>query len=214
MASPRPVGRESWLDRALRDYRVLLLDQRGTGRSPPVTWRVLEARGDATAQAGYLAHFRADSIVADAELIRRELIGDRPWTVLGQSRLSFSAGPLYAILHEACYAQGAATRWSAQRVRAEFPEFAALAALETGAPVLFTGEMVYPWLFQTDPVLRPVADAAELIAQWEPGRGCTTRRCWPTTGCPRPRRSTWTTCTCPRRSRSPRPVRSAACGRG
>src|SRR5204862_3690014 len=31
-ASPRPAGRESWLDRALDDYRVLLLDQRGTGR--------------------------------------------------------------------------------------------------------------------------------------------------------------------------------------
>jgi len=28
----RPEGRESWLDRALSDYRVLLLDQRGTGR--------------------------------------------------------------------------------------------------------------------------------------------------------------------------------------
>ena len=36
-ASPRPVGRESWLDRALKDYRVLLLDQRGTGRSTPAT---------------------------------------------------------------------------------------------------------------------------------------------------------------------------------
>jgi alpha/beta hydrolase fold len=32
-----------------------------------------------------LTHFRADSIVLDAELIRRELAGDRPWSVLGQS---------------------------------------------------------------------------------------------------------------------------------
>ena len=31
----RPAGRESWLDRALNDYRVLLLDQRGTGRLLP-----------------------------------------------------------------------------------------------------------------------------------------------------------------------------------
>jgi pimeloyl-ACP methyl ester carboxylesterase len=31
----RPQGRDSWLDRALTEYRVLLLDQRGTGRSTP-----------------------------------------------------------------------------------------------------------------------------------------------------------------------------------
>ena len=31
-AAQRPVGRETWLDRALDGYRVLLLDQRGTGR--------------------------------------------------------------------------------------------------------------------------------------------------------------------------------------
>ena len=35
----RPAGREAWLDRALDDYRVLLLDQRGTGRSTPATGR-------------------------------------------------------------------------------------------------------------------------------------------------------------------------------
>src|ERR1017187_573818 len=35
MAAPRPVGRDSWLDRALSDFRVLLLDQRGTGGAPP-----------------------------------------------------------------------------------------------------------------------------------------------------------------------------------
>ena len=33
LRSARPEGREPWLNRALEDYRVLLLDQRGTGRS-------------------------------------------------------------------------------------------------------------------------------------------------------------------------------------
>ena len=36
--APRPTGRPSspaWLERALRDFRVLMLDQRGTGRSTP-----------------------------------------------------------------------------------------------------------------------------------------------------------------------------------
>ena len=84
-AADRPVGRSGWLDRALREYRVLLLDQRGTGRSTPATRQTLAALGTAAAQAQYLAHFRADAIVADAELIRGQLTGGAPWTVLGQS---------------------------------------------------------------------------------------------------------------------------------
>jgi pimeloyl-ACP methyl ester carboxylesterase len=295
--SPRPVGRETWLDRALRDYRVLLLDQRGTGRSTPAGRQSLARRGSAQEQARYLAHFRADSIVLDAELIRRQLTGGGPWSVLGQSfggfctvsylsfaphglreafltgglpgldataddvyrltypqvarrnaahyarypqdeelareiarhlaehkvllpdgapltveafqaigpllgqstgshqlhylledafaggelsdafryqvqaKLSFASAPLYAVLHEACYAQGTATRWSAQRIRTAFPEFDASAALEGVAPLLFTGEMIYPWMLDTDPALRPLREAAEIIADrdgWPP----------------------------------------------
>ena len=286
----RPEGRESWLNRALEDYRVLLLDQRGTGRSCPANRKTL-ARLDPRAQADYLTHFRADSIVLDAELIRRELT-DEPWSVLGQSfggmcavtylsfaphgireafitgglpgltvtaddvyrrtyrtvaaknaahyerypddvdrvrqvadylaehevrlpdgaplpvqafqsagamlgqsggshalhylledpfagdelsdaflsammnELSFAAGPLYALLHEASYAQGFATRWSAQRIRAEFGEFA-----PGTAPLYFTGEMIYPWMIDADPVLRPLREAADILAErddWPP----------------------------------------------
>jgi pimeloyl-ACP methyl ester carboxylesterase len=287
----RPVGREAWLDRALRDFRVLLLDQRGTGRSTPANRLTLSNLGGAAAQAAYLAHFRADSIVADAELIRPQVTGGAPWSVLGQSfggfctvsylslapggireafiagglpglavtaddvyrltygqvaasnrahyerypqdveqarnvaralsasrvvlpdgsrltverfqsvgqmlgsstgshrlhylledpfagtqlsddflqrvhqQLTFAAGPLYAVLHEACYAQGAATNWSAQRIRAEFTEFDAAPAVDGTQPLLFTGEMIYPWVFEHDPVLRPLADAAALLAR-------------------------------------------------
>ena len=42
------------------------------------------------AQADYLQHFRADNIVRDAEAIRRQLIGDKRWTVLGQSFGAFA----------------------------------------------------------------------------------------------------------------------------
>ncbi len=291
MASPRPHGRESWLDRALRDYRVLLLDQRGTGRSTPANRLTLADLGGPEQQARYLTHFRADSIVADAELIRKRLTDERPWSVLGQSfggfcavrylsaapeglaevlitgglpglattaddvyratypiteaknlahydrypgdadqaraiarhlagrevrlpsgqpltvrafqslghalgmstgsdtlhyllaeafdggelsdafryqvqaQLSFAPAPLYAALHEACYAQRTATRWAAQRVLAEFPAFSAEAAVDGDGPVLFTGEVIYPWMFADDPVLRPLAEAAEILAQ-------------------------------------------------
>ncbi len=36
-------------------------------------------------------------------------------------RVGFARAPLYAVLHEACYAQGQATRWAAQRVRGRVP---------------------------------------------------------------------------------------------
>jgi pimeloyl-ACP methyl ester carboxylesterase len=79
-----PTG---WMVRALKDYRVLLLDQRGTGRSTPVG----EIPGETPAeQAAYLTHFRADSIVRDAELIREEL-GVERWSVLGQSFGGFTS---------------------------------------------------------------------------------------------------------------------------
>ncbi|WP_367038969.1 alpha/beta fold hydrolase [Streptomyces sp. Je 1-332] len=87
----RFVGKEAWLGRALQDYRVLLLDQRGTGSSTPATRQTLPLRGGPREQADYLTHFRADSIVRDCELIRRELTGGAPWTVLGQSFGGFCA---------------------------------------------------------------------------------------------------------------------------
>ncbi|MDF3290112.1 alpha/beta fold hydrolase [Streptomyces silvisoli] len=300
--SPRPLGRDSWLSRALDDYRVLLLDQRGTGRSTPANRQTLPKRGDAAAQAAYLAHFRADAIVADCELIRRQLVGaDGQWSVLGQSfggfctltylsfapqgvreafitgglaglrssardvyraayprverknrrhyerypqdaelaqavvrhlrdhqvrlpdgavltpeafqslgimlgtsngshtlhylledaflpgsgertlsdsflsevqgHLSFAANPLYAVLHESIYGQRSVssqcTGWAAEAVRAEFPQFDAEKALSGDGPLLFTGEMIYPWMFTADPVLEPLREAAEFLASRE-----------------------------------------------
>jgi len=78
----RPTAPPSgWQKRAIADYRVLLIDQRGTGRSTPVG----DIPGDAPeAQATYMTHLRADSIVRDAELIRKDLGIDR-WSILGQS---------------------------------------------------------------------------------------------------------------------------------
>ncbi|WP_333773971.1 alpha/beta fold hydrolase [Streptomyces sp. IBSBF 3136] len=298
----RFVGRQAWLDRALKDYRVLLLDQRGTGRSTPATRQTLPLRGGPAAQADHLTRFRADSIVRDCEAVRREVTGGAPWTVLGQSfggfctvsylslapeglstavitgglpsldahaddvyraayprverkvtahyarypqdverarriadhllthdvvlpggyrltveafqslglmlgasdgshrlhylledafvrtpggtelsdsfqeqaqsLLSYAGHPLYALAHESIYGQDARpTAWAAERVRSEFPQFDAAKALAGDTPVLFTGETVHPWMFETDPALRPLRETAELLAartDWEP----------------------------------------------
>jgi pimeloyl-ACP methyl ester carboxylesterase len=74
----------SWLDEALEHYRVVLLDQRGTGLSTPVG-RIEQIPGhDVAAKAEYLTHFRADAIVRDCELLREHL-GVERWSLLGQS---------------------------------------------------------------------------------------------------------------------------------
>ncbi|MBJ7451692.1 MAG: alpha/beta fold hydrolase, partial [Blastococcus sp.] len=65
--------------------RVVLLDQRGTGRSSRVTGAAVERFPDARAAADHLLAFRADSIVSDAEHVRTTLYGGRRWTTLGQS---------------------------------------------------------------------------------------------------------------------------------
>ncbi|MFJ9738545.1 alpha/beta fold hydrolase [Streptomyces sp. NPDC101166] len=87
----RSVGKPGWLGRALKEFRVLLLDQRGTGHSSPVNRQTLPLRGGPAEQADHLTRFRADSIVRDCELVRREVTGGAPWTVLGQSYGGFCA---------------------------------------------------------------------------------------------------------------------------
>jgi pimeloyl-ACP methyl ester carboxylesterase len=269
----RHPSNPAWLDRALQEFRVLMLDQRGTGRSTPIG--TLPGM-TAAEQAEYLAHFRADSIVRDAECIRHSL-GGEPWSVLGQSfgglcavtylshapvglrevficggmgpigarvdgvyrstyarvkaagleyyerypedrarvlalhrslkkedvrlpsgdrltsrrlrqlgallgmsagaerlhhilelpfdslaflhdvdaELNYARNPLYVILHEACWADGKATQWSAERMLSSYLDL---------DPELFTGEHMYPWMFEEYSGLAPLAEAAGLLA--------------------------------------------------
>src|SRR5438046_8924215 len=74
----RPEGRDSWLNRALEYYRVLLLDQRGTGRSSPANRKTLTRLAAAVpqAQATYMTHFRACSIGLHAQRITSNLTAE------------------------------------------------------------------------------------------------------------------------------------------
>ena len=84
--SPRLTGNSSWHKKALKKYRLLLLDQRGTGLSSPINTQTLAKFGTGEDQADYLGHFRVDNIVNDAEAIRKALLGeDEKWSVMGQS---------------------------------------------------------------------------------------------------------------------------------
>ena len=291
---PRPMTNSGWIKKALDDYHILLLDSRGNGRSSVILPQTLAQRGAPAHQARYLKHFRADSIVRDGEVIRRQFLGDNSqWSLLGQSyggfcsitylslfpealrevyntgglpplsdhpdvyyrhtypevarktakffarypqdqelcsrildhlnrhevmlptggRLTprrfqqlgfllgmddgrenlhhllegafcrtaagdelaypflrafenaqpFETNPIFALLHEMCYTQGFASRWSAERIRAEFPA----TTWAPGRPPSFTGEMIYPWMFDEFPRLKPLKEAAELLAQDE-----------------------------------------------
>jgi len=81
--SPRQNGFNGWVKRVMQQYRVLLLDQRGTGNSSVISHQTL-AHLTPSEQADYLTHFRADNIVRDAEFIREKL-GVAKWSILGQS---------------------------------------------------------------------------------------------------------------------------------
>lgn len=85
---------------------------------------------------------------------------------------SFDTNPLYALLHESIYCQGASSRWAAHRIRSnEENKFDAVKAAKEGRPVLFTGEMIFPWMFDEIHALTPFKDAAHLLAgkeDWPP----------------------------------------------
>jgi hypothetical protein len=56
--------------------------------------------------------------------------------------IDFDTNPLYAIMHEAIYCQGAASKWAAHRVRQELgDQFDAVKSVSNGRRVLFTGEV-------------------------------------------------------------------------
>ena len=54
--------------------------------------------------------------------------------------------------------------WSAERMYQEFPEFCVEPNLSQGRPLLFTGEMIFSWMFSDYAMMSPMKDAAQILA--------------------------------------------------
>lgn len=88
-----------------------------------------------------------------------------------QDTQSWDTNIIYAILHEAIYCQAnQSSRWSAERLLTEEP-FATdfqwrLEELQNSdKPIYFTGEMIYPFMFDDFAELRPLKQVANLLAE-------------------------------------------------
>jgi proline iminopeptidase len=107
-ASPRPMAGEGWIAEAIKTHRVLLVDQRGTGRSSRVESRFIAGLGG-TEGAAFLRCFLSDSIVADLEALRHRVFAGVRWQLLGQSYGGFIALSYLSRAPEglsACYIAG------------------------------------------------------------------------------------------------------------
>lgn len=84
--APRPGNfKDGWIGEALKTHRVILMDERGTGLSTRLDALTLSEFDTVDDQANYIKHFRADSMVEDAERLRAIINGGKPWASLGQS---------------------------------------------------------------------------------------------------------------------------------
>lgn len=85
--SPRPLNpySDGWFCEALKYFKVILPDQRGTGRSSQVDGALISSLKNSQQQADYLHYFLADSIVRDCEYLRHCVFQAQKWVTLGQS---------------------------------------------------------------------------------------------------------------------------------
>jgi proline iminopeptidase len=107
--SPRPGFGPVWLTEALKTHRVILLDQRGTGRSSRIQASRMASFAPAEQLADTLCLYRADSIVRDAEHLRKTVFGGKQWETLAQSYGGFITMTYLSLAPEglsACYVAG------------------------------------------------------------------------------------------------------------
>ena len=85
-----------------------------------------------------------------------------------QDSNNFDTNVLYSVLHEPIYCQARASNWAAERIMAtHFTQFYwPPRTKEAGLyPPLFTGEMIFSWMFVDYAELRPLAQVAGLLAK-------------------------------------------------
>jgi len=87
-----------------------------------------------------------------------------------QNTLSFASHPLYALVHEPCYAQAGSPRRGRRAGARRVPEFSPERATSGDAPLLFTGRPIIRGIPHGSR-LRPLREAADLLAErtdWAP----------------------------------------------
>ncbi|KAI9877428.1 MAG: hypothetical protein M1830_003913 [Pleopsidium flavum] len=92
----------------------------------------------------------------------------RPTLSIIERFLDFDDTVLYAVLHESCYLQGRASRWSADRIMQSLPRFRLNHSGEDddeSRAIYFTGEMIYKDMFEDYVELRKLRETAHLIAE-------------------------------------------------
>ncbi|EDU45717.1 proline iminopeptidase [Pyrenophora tritici-repentis] len=88
----------------------------------------------------------------------------RPTVLALEAAQSWDTNVIYALLHEPIYCQGTAANWSAERLLPKYPEFS-LSRVDSDDPVFFTGEMIYPFMFDCYPELAKLKTVGMLLAE-------------------------------------------------
>ncbi|EMD96940.1 hypothetical protein COCC4DRAFT_51650 [Bipolaris maydis ATCC 48331] len=87
----------------------------------------------------------------------------RPTVLALEAAQSWDTNVIYALLHEPIYCQGQAANWSAERMLEKYPQFS-LSHVDSKDPIYFTGEMIYPFMFDCYPELKKLKKVGELLA--------------------------------------------------
>ncbi|MGJ8524678.1 Proline iminopeptidase [Halomonadaceae bacterium LMG 33818] len=98
-----------WVNEAIQHYRVILPDQRGTGRSSRISSKTISRFENSEEASRYLALFDARAIIDDFEVIRKRHYDGQRWATLGQSYGGFLTLSYLSFAPEAllrCYITG------------------------------------------------------------------------------------------------------------
>ncbi|PMD17959.1 alpha/beta-hydrolase [Hyaloscypha hepaticicola] len=137
---------------------------------------VLTVRGFLTLGRNFGMHGGLDSVHDLVFRMKTDLATfqfiTRPTLSALERALSFDDNVIYAVLHESIYCENEASNWAADRVGRSLREFTWLsgapqsAASVSEAPLFFSGEMIFPFLFDIFPELEKLAVVADELAKF------------------------------------------------